>query len=142
MATIGLILSIIGMAGVVLSIISLLPVNLYNIYIASQTVFELVLFEHERTNKEWQDIPFSNEAKLFFMFLIGSIVSSILEIISTLFACCQHGTIHLKRKSSYEPQQHYQRKSWFIRTVCFTLILQILFSLLGKVYYVCIHYSQ
>lgn len=129
--TIGLIFSVIGMGGLVLSVLSLLPVNFYNIYIASQTMFELLLFEHERTNKEWQDITFSNEAKLFFIFLSGSIVSSLLEIISTVFACCRHSTTHLNRKrSAYEPQ--IQRKSWFIRTVCFTLILQVLFSLLGK----------
>lgn len=128
--TIGLIFSVIGMAGLVLSIISLLPVNFYNIYLASQTVFELLLFEHERTNKEWQDITFSNEAKLFLTFLCGSILSSILEIVTTLFACCRHSTTHLNRKSAYEPEP--QRKSWFIRTVCFTLIIQVLFSLLGK----------
>ncbi|KAI8079097.1 uncharacterized protein B0P05DRAFT_542310 [Gilbertella persicaria] len=121
---IGLILSFIGMAGLVLSILSLLPLNLYNIYTTIITSYKLLLL-----NKDW----LSPGAKLYLFFLCGSCFSSLFEILATLLACTRHRASqdeHTKNNQS-QPTQPPQTKSWFIRIICFTLCLQILFSLIG-----------
>jgi hypothetical protein len=127
---IGLLLSFIGMAGLVLSIVSLLPLNGYNIYTTTITVLRLLEFEKE----EW----FSQDAKIYLIFLAGSFFSSVMEIMVTFLACCRTETNQVDQESC-----HYnirKNKSWFIRIICFTLLIQIIFSLFGKTYIFNIKY--
>lgn len=148
LSSIGLLLSFIGMAGLVLSIISLLPLNGYNIYTTVITSLKLLQFEHERTHEEWRNIELSQDAKIYLIFLTGSCLSSFFEILLTLIACCRSRTeteniqgvtiIQVEEEEqgflNNSKQQHkvLNRKSWFIRITCFTLLIQILFSLFGK----------
>jgi cytochrome c biogenesis protein CcdA len=159
LSTIGLLTSFIGMAGLVLSIISLLPLNGYNIYTTIITTINLLQFEHERTNQEWKDLQLSQDAQIYLIFLLGSFLSSLFEIVLTFAACFrhQHRSVHEEdtydRQYQKQLQQHQQqeeeeeqaveqdyykknrrlsRKSWFIRIACFTLLIQVVFSLFGK----------
>jgi hypothetical protein len=141
-SSIGLGISFIGMAGLVLSIVSLLPLNVYNIYKSVSTCTKLLYFELENNHKDWQSV--SADAKLYFAFLLGSVISSFLEIITTFTACCRQSTretaiviedeSNSKQHQEYiQHQPHYQPKtSWFIRFTCFTILIQIVFSLFGK----------
>lgn len=122
---IGTLLCIVGMAGLVLSILSLLPLNGYNIYTTTMTALRLVEFEQE--NEE-----FSQDAKLYLVFLGGSFFSSLMEMVATLAACCRRDTAETDQESC-QTSQRKTSKSWFIRIVCFTLLIQIIFSLFGKV---------
>lgn len=162
LSTIGLLSSFIGMAGFVLSIISLIPLNGYNIYTTIITTINLLQFEQERTNQpEWRKITLSQDAQLYIIFLFGSFLSSLFEILLTFIACYRHQAVgdeqdHLieeqeveensnissnhSNKQQQQPTQHQHysknkavnRKSWFIRFTCFTLLIQIIFSLFGK----------
>ncbi|KAI9361083.1 hypothetical protein BD770DRAFT_384142 [Pilaira anomala] len=126
---IGLLLSFIGMAGLVLSIVSLLPVNVYNMYLTTLTVLKLVEFEKEN----W----FYQDAQIYLIFLAGSFVSSLFEIFTTFLACAQTGKSHQVMLDQESCNSHNnssvitKKKSWFIRIICFTLLIQILFSILG-----------
>lgn len=124
-SSIGLLLSFIGMAGLVLSIVSLLPLNGYNIYLTTITVLKLVEFEKE----EW----FYQDAQIYLIFLAGSFISSLLEILVTFVACCRTETNQVDQESCNTT--HIKKKSWFIRITCFTLLIQILFSLLGNTFF-------
>ena len=149
-SSIGLVLSVIGMAGLVLSIISLLPLNAYNIYTTVITTMNLLQFEHERTHDDWNNVKLSQDAQIYLLFLTGSCFSSLLEITLTLIACCRNQVetektpilqqeeqvgrdvlILLDGNSSKYPER-INKKSWFIRIACFTSLTQILFSLFGK----------
>lgn len=155
-SSIGLLLSFIGMAGLVLSIISLLPLNGYNIYTTVITSSQLLQFELAKTNGDWKQIELSSDAKIYFIFLAGSLFSSLFVIILTFTACCRHQTKPEKiqgvtiiqqaeeeqdflnnNKQQQLQQQNYNnkvvnKKSWFLRITCFTLLIQIIFSLFGK----------
>lgn len=120
---IGLLLSFVGMAGLVLSIVSLLPLNGYNIYTATLTVLRLV--ELEQDDDEW-----SQDAKLYLLFLAGSSFASLMEIMATLAACCRTETKETDQESCHNTIRN--NKSWFVRLLCFTLLTQIVFSLFGK----------
>jgi hypothetical protein len=141
-SSIGLGISFIGMTGLVLSIVSLLPLNAYNIYKSVSTLTKLLYFELENNHKDWQSVTV--DAKLYFVFLCGSVFSSFLEIIATFTACCRQSTrettvviddeSNSKQHQEYiQHQPHYQPKaSWFLRFTCFTILIQIIFSLFGK----------
>ncbi|KAI8330668.1 hypothetical protein EDC96DRAFT_528093 [Choanephora cucurbitarum] len=147
-STIGLIVSFIGMAGLVLSIVSLLPLNLYNIYTTITTICKLLVFEQKKTDKHWEEL--STEAIMYLVFLCGSCCSSMFEIGATVLACFrsadlensesatqqlsmkQYQSSHTLESSTHRPISRYdQRTSWFIRIIGFTILLQIVFSLLG-----------
>lgn len=132
---IGLLLSFIGMAGLVLSIVSLLPVNVYNMYLTTVTVLKLVEFEKEN----W----FYQDAQIYLIFLAGSFISSLFEIVATFLACAQTGKsqeVMLDQESCNNSSViTKKKKSWFIRIICFTLLIQILFSILGKFGVVCVY---
>ncbi|KAI8347666.1 hypothetical protein BD560DRAFT_450417 [Blakeslea trispora] len=156
-STLGLILSFIGMTGLVLSIVTLLPINAYNIYTTITTICKLLAFEQKRTNKDWEEL--SPEAILYLVFLSGSCCSSMFEIGATFLVCGRHqvskeeqegtnrdselatqqlgmkqyhGNAMLDHPSTQRPISRYDpRTSWFIRIIGFTILLQIIFSLLG-----------
>lgn len=167
-SSIGLLLSFIGMAGLVLSILSLLPLNGYNIYTTVITGTHLLQFELQKTHGDWKHMELSSDAKIYLIFLAGSLCSSLFEIILTFTACCRHQTkpdkIHgvttiiqpatsaatttttaavaeeegNSHSKQHQHQQEYynnkvvNRKSWFLRMTCFTLLIQIIFSLFGN----------
>lgn len=138
LSSIGLLLSFIGMAGLVLSIISLIPLNGYNIYTTVITSIKLLQFEYERTNEDWTLV--SQDAKIYLIFLAGSCFSSLFEIITTFIACCRNRTQkeniiilqHTEEEQQSKQRQVVNKKSWFIRITCLTLLIQIVFSLFGK----------
>lgn len=172
-SSIGLLLSFIGMTGLVLSILSLLPLNGYNIYTTVITGTHLLQFELQKTHGDWKHLELSSDAKIYMIFLAGSLFSSLFEIILTFTACCRHQTkpekfqgvttmiqpptvaaaaaaaaeevvVVVERENDDFSNNHHQkqqqhdytnkvvnRKSWFLRITCFTLLIQIIFSLFG-----------
>lgn len=137
-SSIGLGISFIGMAGLVLSIVSLLPLNAYNIYKSISTLNKLFCFELENNHNDWQSV--STDTKLYSAFLCGSLLSSFLEITATFTACCRQSTretILIDDESNSKQHQEYMqyqpKTSWFMRFTCFTILIQIIFSLFGIV---------
>ncbi|KAI8983071.1 hypothetical protein BDB01DRAFT_850896 [Pilobolus umbonatus] len=149
--SIGLLLGFLGMAGIVLSIISLIPLNGYNIYMSTTTLIKLARIEYGRTHDWWY--AFSYDAKLYLIFLFGSALSSIFEILLSFMACCAHQSKsnkmvdehsisnnnsnnngrYIKQLSSNQTThtQISNGNTWFIRFACFILTVQIAFALLG-----------
>ncbi|KAI7906332.1 uncharacterized protein BX663DRAFT_496055 [Cokeromyces recurvatus] len=121
MNSIGILFSFIGMVGLILSIITLVPLNGYNLYTTFNASTKLLLFEIQR-NDDWQHLILSRDAKLYFIFLFGSFMSSILAIMTTFIA------LFSNIKSNKKQQQ---QKSWFLRFISVTLLIQIVFSLYG-----------
>lgn len=131
-STIGLISSFIGMAGLVLSIVSLIPLNSYNLYTTLDTLLKLILFEQKRTDQDdWHNIQLSPNAKLYFIFLSCSFLSSVSVIITTFIACCRHQPIQ-QNNTNAKYEKIIQHKSWFIRFTCLTLLIQMATSIFGN----------
>lgn len=129
----GLVFSFIGMAGLVLTIISLIPLNTYNSYTTLDTLLKLISFEQERTGQDdWHNIQLSPTAKLYFIFLSSSFISSVLVILTTLVACCRHQTFQHANTNSAKYEKIIQHKSWFLRFTCLTLLIQMATSIFGK----------
>ncbi|KAI8646350.1 hypothetical protein BD408DRAFT_410079 [Parasitella parasitica] len=129
-STVGLISSFVGMAGLVLSIISLIPLNSYNLYTTLDTLQKLILFEQKRTGQDdWHNIQLSTSAKLYFIFLSCSFISSLSMITTTFVTCCQHQAVqHTSTTSKHQRTLH---KSWFLRFICLALLIQIATSIFG-----------
>lgn len=88
--TVGLSLGFLGIVGLVLSLVSLLPVNLYNIFITVNALTELLKYELDKNNKEdWWTL--SPTATVYSVFLAGSIVSSLIVVILVLATCFRQG---------------------------------------------------
>lgn len=138
-STIGFISSFIGMAGLVLTIISLIPLNSYNLYTTLDTMLQLIAFERERTGQDhddWQHIQLSSTAKAYAAFLSFSFLSSMLVILTTFIACCRHRTIQQQTSSSTQSAKYekiIQHKSWFLRFTCLTLLIQMATSIYGNI---------
>ncbi|KAI9470639.1 MAG: hypothetical protein EXX96DRAFT_585173 [Benjaminiella poitrasii] len=134
MNSIGLLFSFIGMVGLIISIITLVPLNGYNLYTTFNTIIDLLSFEIKRNNNDdWEQLNLSRDAKLYFIFLCGSFISSLSAIATTISAFFSskrdiNNDIELNKKQSYSKQR---RRSWLLRFTCFTLLLQIIFSLFG-----------
>ncbi|OAD04224.1 hypothetical protein MUCCIDRAFT_108042 [Mucor lusitanicus CBS 277.49] len=138
-STIGFISSFIGMAGLVLTIISLIPLNSYNIYTTLDTLLQLISFELKRTGQsDWHHLQLSSTATLYAIFLSCSFLSSMLVILSTCIACCRHQTFQQQQQQQQQTHTHsakyekiIQHKSWFLRFTCLTLLIQMATSIFG-----------
>ncbi|KAI9259292.1 hypothetical protein BY458DRAFT_517384 [Sporodiniella umbellata] len=136
----GIFLGFLGMTGLALTIVSLLPLNVYNIYYSINTLTELVRFEHNRT-AEWNPLHFSADAMLYSIFLLGAVFSATLTIVFTFNA------YFFRKRSGYNEEQHisaepngykqYQTQysnnnsTWFVRISYLTIIVQLSFALFG-----------
>ncbi|KAL0141280.1 hypothetical protein V8B55DRAFT_1487656 [Mucor lusitanicus] len=106
-STIGFISSFIGMAGLVLTIISLIPLNSYNIYTTLDTLLQLISFELKRTGQsDWHHLQLSSTATLYAIFLSCSFLSSMLVILSTCIACCRHQTFQQQQQQQQQTHTH------------------------------------
>ncbi|KAL9539131.1 hypothetical protein MBANPS3_010451 [Mucor bainieri] len=146
-STIGFISSFIGMAGLVLTIVSLIPLNSYNLYTTLETLLQLISFELKRTGQDdWHHLQLSSTATLYVVFLSFSFLSSVLVILSTCVACCRHQTFHQQQQQQQQSLQNsnnnhsthsakyekiIQHKSWFLRFICLTLLIQMATSIWG-----------
>ncbi|KAK4518414.1 uncharacterized protein ATC70_008631 [Mucor velutinosus] len=136
-STIGFISSFIGMAGLVLTIISLIPLNSYNLYTTLDTLLQLISFELKRAGQdEWHPIQLSSTAILYVIFLSFSFLSSVLVIFTTCIACCRHQTFQPQQTNnnsthSAKYEKITQHKSWFLRFTCVALLIQMAASIFG-----------
>ncbi|CAO3579297.1 unnamed protein product [Absidia cylindrospora] len=129
--TLGLSLGFLGVVGLVISLLSLVPINIYNIYLASHTALALANLEYQRTHQWWS---FSSDALYYFIFLLGSVVSSLITTCLVLITCLA------KRKSFITPvdieancTKKYQRSNlWLSRMACVVFIGQISWALYGN----------
>lgn len=131
--TLGLSLGFLGITGLILSLLSLLPINIYNVYLASTTALMLAKIEYERTQQWWL---FSHETLYYFIFLVGSAVSSVITCILVMFA-----SLTKKRRifnnMDIEANHYSNNKSKYSsillnRYTCFIFIGQITWALFGK----------
>ncbi|CAO3638988.1 unnamed protein product [Cunninghamella echinulata] len=128
--TLGLSLAFFGIAGLILSLLSLLPVNIYNVYLASTTALMLAKIEYERTQQWWL---FSHETLYYFIFLVGSALSSVITCILVMVA----SLTRKKRMFSTDIEANYysNRKYSSVllnRFTCIIFIGQISWALFGN----------
>lgn len=134
----GVLLGFLGMTGLALTIISLLPLNVYNIYSSIKTLTELVKFEHDRTT-EWNFLAFSSDAILYSIFLLGVVFSASLTILFTFIAYFfrkrssyneeQHISAEANGYKQYQPQHNQNNSTWFVRISSLTIMIQLSFAL-------------
>ncbi|KAI8991055.1 hypothetical protein BDF20DRAFT_842406 [Mycotypha africana] len=114
----GLISSFIGMGGLVLAIVSLFPLNGYNIFLTSSTIIKLILFEYDRLSTlsiittttavnlqqppQYIFINISKEVLFYLLFLTASSMASVLHNITTFVAFCQCQWLTLRSKETEE----------------------------------------
>ncbi|CAO3614420.1 unnamed protein product [Cunninghamella blakesleeana] len=130
--TLGLSLGFLGIAGLILSLLSLLPINIYNVYLSSTTALLLAKIEYERTQQWWL---FSQETLYYFIFLVGSAVSSVITCILVMVA-----SLTKKRRifnNTDIEANHYSNKNKYSsillnRYTCILFIGQISWALFGN----------
>ncbi|KAL0077737.1 hypothetical protein J3Q64DRAFT_1747113 [Phycomyces blakesleeanus] len=91
--TLGLILGVTSMIGLAVSLLTLLPMNVYNTVIALKSLKDLLQYEYI---KHGQLGSLSKEVQLCLAFLAGSIVSSLTTVIM-VFGVCFRSTKSLAR---------------------------------------------
>ncbi|KAI8885071.1 hypothetical protein K501DRAFT_332228 [Backusella circina FSU 941] len=84
--SIGITFGFIGMVGLVLSIVSLLPLNGYNIYISVDGLLQVIRHELERTSNDWT--AFSLACKLYIVYFTGTVLCSALDFCLFMLVCC------------------------------------------------------
>ncbi|KAI9254506.1 hypothetical protein BDA99DRAFT_540259 [Phascolomyces articulosus] len=82
--TMGLSLGFLGIVGLVVSLISLLPVNVYNLFITIHALTELLRYELPNNTDWWTLSP---DGTIYSVFLTGSILSSLITIFMVIITC-------------------------------------------------------
>ncbi|ORX62953.1 hypothetical protein DM01DRAFT_1331053 [Hesseltinella vesiculosa] len=122
----GLTLGLFGMVGLMISLMTLLPLNVYNMYLASHTALYLVRLE--QAEPWWR---FSHAAhQYYFTFLAGSVISSFIVICLVLTTCLR------KPKSTLDLESNTVRQSsvsvWTNRWACLVFLGQISWAIIGN----------
>ncbi|KAI8374268.1 uncharacterized protein BYT42DRAFT_575754 [Radiomyces spectabilis] len=136
--SVGLSLGFVGIIGLVLSLISLLPLNIYNITISVQTLSDVLKYEMNET-QDWRQ--FSAEGIQYASFLAGAIVSSLITVILVFATCCCHrprpswetgeldsfhGDMAISElENSCESGHRRNGSLWLSRLGCLIFVLQI-----------------
>jgi hypothetical protein len=143
--SIGVTFSFIGMVGLVLSLVSLLPLNGYNIYICVDGLLQVLRHELERTNNDWT--AFSWACKLYIVYFTGTILCSTFDFCVYMLVCCGY-----RKQDQDEEEQMIERQDdengqtsrgkrgnrkvkksiLYNRAAVFNFILQIAWALFGK----------
>ncbi|KAI9028311.1 hypothetical protein CLU79DRAFT_738720 [Phycomyces nitens] len=74
----GLTMASLGIIGLALALLSLIPVNVYNIVVAVSALKDLVKYEYDQNRPEWWLLP--KESALYLAFLTGSVISSLITM--------------------------------------------------------------
>lgn len=128
--TVGLSLGFLGIVGLVLSLVSLLPVNFYNIFVAVTALTQVLRHEND-----WWAL--SSEGTLYAVFLTGAILSSLITIAMVLVTACRqrpHDAQMAAASASVEQDIEGKRRSsvWLSRMGCLIFVGQISWALFGK----------
>ena len=129
--TVGLSLGFLGIVGLVLSLVSLLPVNFYNIFVAVTALTQVLRHEND-----WWSL--SSEGTLYAVFLTGAILSSLITIAMVLVTACRqrpHDAQMAAAASAAVGQDiEGKRRSsvWLNRMGCLIFVGQISWALFGK----------
>ncbi|KAL0094730.1 hypothetical protein F4703DRAFT_1820372 [Phycomyces blakesleeanus] len=74
----GLTMASLGIIGLALALLSLIPVNVYNIVVAVSALKDLVKYEYDQNRPEWWLLP--KESALYLAFLTGSVIYSLITM--------------------------------------------------------------
>ncbi|KAJ8662344.1 hypothetical protein O0I10_002038 [Lichtheimia ornata] len=127
--TVGLSLGFLGIVGLVLSLVSLLPVNFYNIFVAVTALTQVLRHEND-----WWAL--SSEGTLYAVFLTGAILSSLITIAMVLVTACRqrpHDAQMAAASAAVEHDIEGKRRSsvWLSRMGCLIFVGQISWALFG-----------
>lgn len=128
--TVGLSLGFLGIVGLVLSLVSLLPVNFYNIFVAVTALTQVLRHEND-----WWAL--SSEGTLYAVFLTGAILSSLITIAMVLVTACRqrpHDAQMAAASAAVEHDIEGKRRSsvWLSRMGGLIFVGQISWALFGK----------
>ena len=151
--TMGLSLGFLGIVGLVVSLISLLPVNVYNLFITVNALTELLRYELQNTKDWWTLSP---DGTIYSVFLTGSTLSSLITIIMVIATCLRqqpspsdnvqmvsHAQQGVEQDQEQDIEAHpittttvttTKRRSsvWLSRIGCLIFVGQIGWALFGK----------
>ncbi|KAI7869916.1 hypothetical protein BDF14DRAFT_1777573 [Spinellus fusiger] len=74
----GLAMASIGIIGLALAFLSLIPINIYNIVVAVNGVKDIVQYEYSQHRPQWWLLPI--ESVVYLLFLTGSVISSLVTV--------------------------------------------------------------
>ncbi|KAI8089691.1 uncharacterized protein BX664DRAFT_359217 [Halteromyces radiatus] len=127
--TLGFSLGFLGILGLALALLSLLPINIYNVYLATSTILALIKMEYQRTHQWW---TFSSVAMYYLIFLVGSVISSLITT-GFVIATCLTKKRTLQSLDIESNCVSQQRSSiWLSRFACVVFIGQISWALFGN----------
>ncbi|KAI8143015.1 hypothetical protein BJV82DRAFT_613096 [Fennellomyces sp. T-0311] len=128
--TMGLSLGFVGIVGLVISLVSLLPVNGYNMYITVNALIELLKYELQNNTDWWSLSP---NGYLYAIFLAGSILSSLITIVMVIATCLrQRPDNEQMGMTRQDIESNTKRRSvWLSRMGCLIFVGQIGWALFG-----------